>query len=285
MVVAAAGPTVTRNSPSGKRCSAISCSGSRAAPPAAAPRRPMTAGIADAPLTRRFRRARAVADDVAGVGLGAGERQIEFRLVEGIDAVERLALLDPIADLLEHLDAGALVDRRAGGAREPVEPQAVDRLDHAVARRRDVGGQRAEIGAAVGRPLRLDDLVHLLERGAAVEQFLGAGIAGAAAQLGVVFEQMRGKPQRLLAQIAGRGRLVGQHRHHVLRLQHRADAVADRLAAVGGDHLDRDAEMIADEFEQLAQPHRLHRGGHLGRRADRQVDQQMASSRPRASST
>ena len=141
--------------------------------------------------------------------------------------------------------------------------------------RQYVGGQSSEIGAADRRPLRLDDLVHLLERGAAVEQFARARIAGAAAQLRIVFQQMRGEPQRFLAQIARRGRIVGQHRHHVLGFEHRADAVADRLAAVGGDNLDRDAEMVADELEQLAQPHGLHGVGEFGRRSDRKIDQQM----------
>ena len=63
--------------------------------------------------------------------------------------------------------------------------------------------KRPEIGAADRRPLRLDDLVHLLERRAAVEQFAGPRIAGAAAQLRIVFEQMRGEPQRFLAQVGG----------------------------------------------------------------------------------
>ena len=67
----------------------------------------------------------------------------------------------------------------------------------------DVEGQRAEIGAAGRGALRVDDLLHLLERRAAVEQFAGARIAAAAAQLRVIFQQMRGKPQRLFAQVGG----------------------------------------------------------------------------------
>ena len=66
-------------------------------------------------------------DHVAGICLGHGQRQVEFRLFECVDAIEWLALVDAIADLLEHLDARALVDGRAGGARQPVEPQAIDR--------------------------------------------------------------------------------------------------------------------------------------------------------------
>ena len=52
-------------------------------------------------------------DQIAGVGFRGGHRKIEFRLIEGIDAIERLAFLDAITDLLEDPDAGALVDRRA----------------------------------------------------------------------------------------------------------------------------------------------------------------------------
>ena len=51
--------------------------------------------------------------------------------------------------------------------------------------------------------------------------------------------------------------MVGQNRHDVLGFKHRADAVSDRLAAVGDDDFDRYAELIADEFEQFAQSHRL----------------------------
>ena len=107
--------------------------------------------------------------------------------------------------------------------------------------------------------LRFDDLLHLLQRRAAVEQFAGPRITGSAAQLRIVFQQMGGKPQRLFAQVRRRCGIVGQHGHHVLGFEHRTDAVADRLAAVGRDHLHRYAEVIADEFEQFAQPHRLHR--------------------------
>ena len=85
-------------------------------------------------------------------------------------------------------------------------------------------------------------------------------IARSAAQVGIVFEQVGGEPQRLLAQIGGRRRIVRQHRHDVLGFQHRADAIADRLPPVGGDDFDRDAEVVADELEQLAQPHRVQRG-------------------------
>src|SRR6476469_6874859 len=57
-----------------------------------------------------------IIDGVPGVGSGSSRREIVFRLVESVDAVERLALLDPVADLLEQPDAGALVERRARGA-------------------------------------------------------------------------------------------------------------------------------------------------------------------------
>ena len=63
-----------------------------------------------------------------------------------------------------------------------------------------------------------------------------------------------------------------------MRLQHRPDAAADRLAAVGGDHLDGNAEVVADEFEKFAQPHGFRWRCELCRRADRQIDHQMRGS-------
>ena len=60
-------------------------------------------------------------------------------------------------------------------------------------------------------------------------------IAVAAAHIGVELEHAAGQAQRLLAQVVGRGRVAGQHAHHVARLEHRADTEADRLAPVG-DH-------------------------------------------------
>src|SRR3974390_1105598 len=139
-------------------------------------------------------------DNISSIDLGSRDREIEFRLVERVNPIERLAFLDAVADLLEDLDAGALVDRRAGDARQAVETQTVDCLDHAVARRRYVGDQRPEIGAAAGRPLRFDDLVHLPKSGAAFEQLTRPRIAATAAQGRGVFETVGGAPQRFLAQ-------------------------------------------------------------------------------------
>ena len=53
---------------------------------------------------------------------GCGRRrQVVFRLVERVDVIERFALLDAVADLREQADAGALVERRPGGAGEAVQ--------------------------------------------------------------------------------------------------------------------------------------------------------------------
>lgn len=67
-------------------------------------------------------------------------------------------------------------------------------------------------------------------------------------------------------------RIIGEKRHDALRLEHRTDAVPDRLATVGSDDFHRDAKMIADEFEQLAQPHRRQRVSKLGRPTNRKID-------------
>ena len=123
--------------------------------------------------------------------------------------------------------------------------------------------------------MSVDDLLHLLERGAAFEQFAGSRVSGAAAQIRIVLEHMGCEPQRLLPEIGWRTGIVGKHSHDVLSLKHRPDAPADRLAAVGGDHLDRNAEVVADEFKELAQPHGFGCGSDLGRRADRQIDHKM----------
>ena len=73
------------------------------------------------------------ANGIAAVAPGGGDGQIQFRLVVGMDSVERLTLLDPIADLAEQLDAGALVDRGARGSRQPIQLQAIDLGNDAVA--------------------------------------------------------------------------------------------------------------------------------------------------------
>jgi len=80
-----------------------------------------------------------------------GAREVEFRLVGGMDAVKRLALLDPVTDLLEHFDAGALVDWRAGGAREEEDAArpAIEPVDQA--RPLAARGQRGEHPVQVAR--------------------------------------------------------------------------------------------------------------------------------------
>ena len=151
--------------------------------------------------------------------MSGGNRKIEFGSVIGVDAIERLSLLYPIADLLKHLDAGTFVDRRTGSACQAIEPQAVDRLDDPVPLSANVGGQIADIGAAGRWPLSFNDLVHLLERRSGLEQFSRARIAATTAQIGIIFKKMGGKPQRLLAQVGGRAGCVRQDRHDILRLQ------------------------------------------------------------------
>ena len=68
----------------------------------------------------------------------------------------------------------------------------------------NIGFQRAEIGPAGRGALSVDDLLHLLERRAAFEQFAGARVARAAAQIRIVFEDMRREPQRLFPEIGRR---------------------------------------------------------------------------------
>src|SRR6187551_3188622 len=51
-------------------------------------------------------------DLITGISLGRANREFVFRRLERVNAIDRFALLDAIADFLEDPDAGALVDRR-----------------------------------------------------------------------------------------------------------------------------------------------------------------------------
>jgi len=84
-----------------------------------------------------------------------------------------------------------------------------------------------------------------------------------------------GESQGFFAQVGWRPGIVGQHGHDILRFEQRPDAATDRLTPVGCDHLHRYPEVIADELEKLAQPHRFHGGCKLRGRANRKVDQQV----------
>src|SRR5436190_22374556 len=112
-------------------------------------------------------------DGVTAIRLCGGRGQIEFRLIIGMDSIERLALLDPVADLAEQSDAGALVEWRPCGAGEAVQLEAVDLGDRAVVRGGDIEGQLADVVAAGGGTLRVNNILHFLERRAVVEQFAG----------------------------------------------------------------------------------------------------------------
>ena len=89
-------------------------------------------------------------DGVAGSCSCRGRGKIEFGLVIGVNSIERLALLDAIADLAEQFDAGTLVDRRAGGPRQAVQLQAVDLGNRAVIWRRR--RRRSACRRRCGRP-------------------------------------------------------------------------------------------------------------------------------------
>ena len=134
--------------------------------------------------------------------LAAGCGKIVFGLIERIDPIERFTFLDAVADLLEQPDAGALVDRRAGGACQPVQPQAIDAGNNAVAlrpsRRND---QFPSSPRMPDGPCASMIFCICCERGPALEQLAGAAIAGAAPQLRIVFQQMGGKPQRFFPQV------------------------------------------------------------------------------------
>ena len=100
-----------------------------------------------APLMAFARLRQSVAiDHIARVKPGGSHCEIILRLVERIDAIERLSLLDTITNLLEDLDACALVDRCTRRTREAIELQTIDAGDHAVVRCRHIGGQNSKAG-------------------------------------------------------------------------------------------------------------------------------------------
>src|SRR4029079_14271157 len=121
-------------------------------------------------------------DGVTAVRPRGGRGEIEFRLIIGMDPIKRLALLDAIADLAEQPDAGALVDRRAGGPSQAVELKAIDLGNRTVGVGGDVEGQSTDVVTAVRGALCVDDTLHCFQRRTAVEQFAGTRIAGAATQ-------------------------------------------------------------------------------------------------------
>ena len=91
------------------------------------------------------------ADDISTVAGCSRNGEIELGLVVGVNSIERLPLLDAIADLAEQLDACTLVDRRACGSRQAVQLQAVNLGNGAVIGGADVEGQLADIVAAASR--------------------------------------------------------------------------------------------------------------------------------------
>ena len=112
-----------------------------------------------------------------------------------MDAVQRLAGLDAIAELLVQPDAGALVERSPRCSGQPVEMKTVDPGDDPIRGCADICGEIADLVGAKCRSLCIDDLLHLAQRGAASEQFTRTQIAGASAQGRVVLEQMARQPQ------------------------------------------------------------------------------------------
>src|SRR5690349_2809219 len=110
---------------------------------------------------------RIAVDLITSVHLGSPNRELVFRWLERVNAIDRFALLDAVADLLEDPNSGALVDRCAGHSSQAVEAQAIDAGHDAVVGGENVGFERAQSSLAGRGALSVDDLLHLLERGAA----------------------------------------------------------------------------------------------------------------------
>jgi hypothetical protein len=196
----------------------------------------------------------------------------------GMHAVQRLAADHGIAQLAQQVHARALHLGRAGQAGDAGDLLVVDARHHTVSGGADLKMQRAQTRVVVVKRLAAlggDDGLHARQGAAGVEDVARDGVAVAAAHVGVAFDQAARQAQGLLAQVVGRARVVFQHAHHVARLQHRANAVADGLAPVGDDHVQRQAQAPRHIFKQAAQALRLRHGAHLGRGADGNVEHQV----------
>ena len=131
----------------------------------------------------------------------SGHRKIVFRVIEGIDAIERLALLDAITDLLEDLDARALVDsapavRARRLRRRQSIPETTPSFD-AVTSSVKVPNRLTD-----RRALSVDDLLHPFGARTAIEKLARARVTAAATQLRTICKQMSRKSQRLFTQIS-----------------------------------------------------------------------------------
>ena len=85
--------------------------------------------------------------------------------------------------------------------------------------------------------LSMNNPVHHFQRAAGSQNLFGNVISLSAAQFRVKFQQAPGQKKRFFQQILRRVFFVAQNFHYVPRFQHRPDAIADRLAAVGNHHV------------------------------------------------
>jgi hypothetical protein len=72
------------------------------------------------------RRAVVTVDQIARIVLSHGNRELKLGRFKRVNAVQWLALIDAVADLLEQLDPRPFVQGCAGRTRHPVEAQAID---------------------------------------------------------------------------------------------------------------------------------------------------------------
>ena len=173
------------------------------------------------------------------------QREIELERLTGIDAVERLAPPNVIADLLVERYAGTFCNGSAGQSRQPVQPEIIDRRDRTILLGNHFGGHMPECRARRWRPLCIDDALHCHHGCASVQQLHSTRVPCTATKARVIFQNMTCYPYRLLAKVRGRRRITREHLHHILRLQDRSDAPADRLTAVGQDDIGRQTEAIS----------------------------------------
>ena len=183
----------------------------------------------------------------------AGE--FEVGRVAGVHAVERIARAHFVTQLGAKVHARDLHLGRTGQPCDLRDLEVVDPGHHAGLRRGHFERERAQrrvVVIKVVRTLGLDDGLHLRQRATRIEDVARDPEAVATAHVGAAFDQAAGQAQRFLSQVVGGQRVVFQHTHHVARLEHRADAAADGLAAVGDHHVERGLLRAGPQHRQEA---------------------------------
>ena len=153
-----------------------------------------------------------------------------------MNAVKGFTLFHRIAHFFEQIQPGPRILPGPGPNADFVDAGIVNCFHHAAYVGDDVPGQMSELRLR-SFSLSMNNPVHHFQRAAGSQNLFGNVISLSAAQFRVKFQQAPGQKKRFFQQILRRVFFVAQNFHYVPRFQHRPDAVADRLAAVGNHHV------------------------------------------------